>query len=212
MAWENGRTGEVEPRCPSPSPPPKEIVHDARRGEPGSSGTAAPSRTRAARADQSSRLGRSVVTARPTVELRNRAQPLLLATYGFDQVFLCAFERKSALAPIVYGSRGATSEQIVARCRLRSARAPRQPARYRPKPPRRFPSAANLAGVDLRGRGSNGVGHALPQRLLADGEHVVDVPANLAAGRGCSTPPQSQNRRAVAGKPRLPECEVIVRQ
>ena len=36
--------------------------------------------------------------------------------------------------------------------------------------------------------GSNGAGRPLAQRLLADGERVVDVPAKLSAGCGCSTP------------------------
>ena len=36
--------------------------------------------------------------------------------------------------------------------------------------------------------GSNGAGRPLAQRLLADGEHVLDVPAKLSARAGCSTP------------------------
>ena len=36
--------------------------------------------------------------------------------------------------------------------------------------------------------GSNGAGRPLAQRLLADGESVVDAPAKLAARCGCSTP------------------------
>ena len=36
--------------------------------------------------------------------------------------------------------------------------------------------------------GSNGAGRPLAQRLLADGEHVVDVPAKLSARAGRSTP------------------------
>src|SRR6478735_1189308 len=36
--------------------------------------------------------------------------------------------------------------------------------------------------------GSNGAGRPLAQRLLEDGERVVDVPAKLAARSGCSTP------------------------
>ena len=36
--------------------------------------------------------------------------------------------------------------------------------------------------------GSNGAGRPLAQRLLADGAHVVDVPAKLSARAGCSTP------------------------
>ena len=36
--------------------------------------------------------------------------------------------------------------------------------------------------------GANGMGRPLAQRLLAQGEAVVDVPAKLAARCGCSTP------------------------
>jgi hypothetical protein len=36
--------------------------------------------------------------------------------------------------------------------------------------------------------GSNGAGRPLAQRLLEDGEEVVDVPAKLAAEYACSTP------------------------
>ena len=36
--------------------------------------------------------------------------------------------------------------------------------------------------------GSNGAVRPLAQRLLEDGEHVVDVPASWLPGSGCSTP------------------------
>ena len=36
--------------------------------------------------------------------------------------------------------------------------------------------------------GSNGIGRHVAQRLVADGEIVVDVPAKLSRGRGCSPP------------------------
>jgi transposase len=36
--------------------------------------------------------------------------------------------------------------------------------------------------------GANGAGRSLAQRLLEAGEVVLDVPAKLAAGSGCSTP------------------------
>ena len=38
-----------------------------------------------------------------------------------------------------------------------------------------------VAGAGLGGRGRNGAGRPLAQRLLADGEQVVDVPAKLSA-------------------------------
>ena len=53
--------------------------------------------------------------------------------------------------------------------------------------------------------GSNGAGRSLAQRLLADGEHVVDVPAKLAArarmldtGHGRKTDAHDANSVAVA--------------
>src|SRR5437762_1914128 len=36
--------------------------------------------------------------------------------------------------------------------------------------------------------GCNGIGRHLAQRLVADGETVLDVPAKLSAEPGCSTP------------------------
>jgi hypothetical protein len=36
--------------------------------------------------------------------------------------------------------------------------------------------------------GANGIGRPLAQRLLAGGERVLDVPAKLAARRGCPAP------------------------
>ena len=36
--------------------------------------------------------------------------------------------------------------------------------------------------------GCNGIGRHLAQRLVADGEPVVDVPAKLSAGPACSLP------------------------
>ena len=38
-----------------------------------------------------------------------------------------------------------------------------------------------MAGAHLGGRGANGIGRPLTQRLLASGEQVLDVPAKLAA-------------------------------
>lgn len=38
-----------------------------------------------------------------------------------------------------------------------------------------------MAGAGLGGRGANGIGRPVTQRLLASGERVLDVPAKLAA-------------------------------
>ena len=57
--------------------------------------------------------------------------------------------------------------------------------------------------------GSNGAGRPLAQRLLADGEHVVDVPAKLAArvrlldtGHGRKTDAHDAHSVAVGRGPR----------
>ena len=54
-------------------------------------------------------------------------------------------------------------------------------------PPRRRPARGAVGHFSRAPRvrrcrvGSNGAGRPLAQRLLADGEHVVDVPAKLSA-------------------------------
>ena len=49
--------------------------------------------------------------------------------------------------------------------------------------------------------GSNGAGRPLAQRLLADGEHVVDVPAKLSARARSSTPATTARRTLMMRTP-----------
>ena len=54
--------------------------------------------------------------------------------------------------------------------------------------------------------GSNGAGRPLAQRLLADGEHVVDVPANSGTGTAVRHRPQPQDRCPRRARGRRGRC------
>jgi transposase len=56
-----------------------------------------------------------------------------------------------------------------------------------------------LAGLGLGGEACNGTGRPLAQRLLADGEFVVDVLARLSAKAGLLD--TSHNRKTDATRP-----------